>query len=92
MPRHLLSTGLFWVHFNLAAGRQEMLLQTVDENQTLQEQNKSLGSKFSPFTPHPVSLLAPGRGGIYGRKPLVPSRQLCSPLSLPWCPLAALAW
>lgn len=56
MPWHPLSTGLFLVHFSLAAGLQEMLLQTVDENQTLQKRNKSLGSKFSPFAPHPFSL------------------------------------
>lgn len=37
MPRHPLSTGLFLSSFSLAAGLQEMLLQTVDENQTLQQ-------------------------------------------------------
>lgn len=60
MPWHPLSTGLFLVRFSLAAGRQEMLLQAVDENQTLQEQNKSLGRKFSPFAPNP--LFPPGPG------------------------------
>ena len=55
---HPLSTGLFLVRFSLAVGRQEMLLQAVDENQTLQERTKSLGSKFSPFAPH--ALFPPG--------------------------------
>lgn len=39
-PRHAtapLGTGLFLAAFSLATGRQEMLLQTVDENQNLQE-------------------------------------------------------
>lgn len=36
MPWHPLSTLLFLVHISLAAGRQEILLQAVDENQTLQ--------------------------------------------------------
>lgn len=65
MPWHPLSTGLFLVPFSLAAVRQEMLLQAVDENQTLQERNKSLGNKFpppppTPFAPHP--LFPPGSG------------------------------
>lgn len=87
MPRHPLSTGLFLSSFSLAAGLQEMLLQTVDENQTLQQRTNSLGSQFSPSAPHPFSLHSPpgpGRGDVNGRKPLV--QQLCSLFSPLWCP------
>lgn len=36
IPWHPLSTHLLLVHISLTAGHHEMLLQTVDENQTLQ--------------------------------------------------------
>lgn len=65
MPRHPLSTGLFLSSFSLAAGLQEMLLQTVDENQTLQQRTNSLGSQFSPSAPHLFSLYSPlGLAGV----------------------------